>query len=161
MQILPFAQKINFAIITATVAIALDVTFHIFLTEPMESFDYFAVKWLLAFFVTTIFLNWSEVKSLVRNPYAILLAAGSFSFLMSLYYRWWEFVSGVPYGIRPPDIIFIDRMNIWLFAASWFIGHSLFYIIGVLVSRKLDSKKPPSNEVRKEPEPVQNIQSTE
>ena len=153
MRILPFAPKINFAIIAATVAVGLDVIFHLFFTEPMESFDYFAVKWLLAFFVTTIFLNWSETKLLIKNPWAILIAAASFSFLMSLYYRWWEFMSGVPYGIRPPDIIFIERMDVWLFAASWFMGHTLFYVAGIFLAAKLESKE--FGDKEKDPEPAQ------
>ncbi|HEY4486779.1 MAG TPA: hypothetical protein VJB70_03565 [Candidatus Paceibacterota bacterium] len=137
MSLLPFPPKINFAIITATIAVGLDITFHSLFTEPMESFDYFSVKWLLGFFVTTIFLNWSlNIGRLLKNIPAVLIAAGSFSFLMSLYYRWWEFVSGIPYGIRPPDIVFIDRSDVLLFAGSWFLGHSLFYLTGIFVARR-------------------------
>ena len=138
MKILPFAPKINFAIIAATVAVGLDVTFHIFFTEPMESFDYFAVKWLVGFFVTTLLLNWSETKPVFRNPWAILIGAATFSFIMSLYYRWWEFMSGIPYGIRPPDVLFIDRSAIFFFALTWFISHSTFFIVGAYVGLKLE-----------------------
>ncbi len=137
----PFPYQINFAFVTALIAVGLDVLFHATLTYPMESFDYFAVKFLIGFFVTTVFLNWPPVHGgrkidFFSNISLNLIPAALFTFLMSLYYRWWEYLSGVPYGVRPPDIIFIDRNNTFLFAASWFIGHSLFYLIGSYVARK-------------------------
>ena len=144
----PFPYKINVAAVVALVAVGLDVLFHITLTNPMESFDYFAVKILIGFFVTTIFLNWPASKKTGKtidffgsNFAWALIPAILFTFLMSLYYRWWEYLSGVPYGIRPPDIVFIDRNNTFLFALSWFIGHSLFYLVGVLVAKMLVKKK--------------------
>ncbi len=143
-----FPYKINFAFVVAIIAVGCDVLFHKFFTHPMESFDYFTVKCLIAFFVTTIFLNWPAlVDGTKRKFYSsawIIVPASLFTFLMSLYYRWWEFLSGVPYGIRPPDIDFINRDNTFLFALSWYIGHSIFYLIGVWVAKK--TTKPTSTE---------------
>ncbi len=138
----PFPYKINFAVVVSLVAVGLDVLFHATLTTPMESFDYFAVKVLIGFFVTTIFLNWpaSKVTGKQVDFYGgnfawALIPAALFTFLMSLYYRWWEYLSGVPYGIRPPDILFIDRSNTFLFASSWFLAHSVFYLVGVGIAK--------------------------
>lgn len=138
----PFPYKINFAFVVAAIAVGLDVLFHITLTKPMESFDYFAVKALIGFFVTTIFLNWPALSNgrmidfYGKNMAWTLIPAIVFTFLMSLYYRWWEYLSGVPYGVRPPDIVFVDRNNTFLFALSWFIAHSIFYLVGSFVAKK-------------------------
>lgn len=142
----PFPYQINFAFVTAFVAVGLDVLFHATLTTPMESFDYFAVKFLIGFSVTTVFLNWPSMENgkkldFYNNFKLNLIPAAIFTFLMSLYYRWWEYLSGVPYGIRPPDIIFIDRHNTFLFASAWFIVHTIFYLIGSYVAKKLNKNK--------------------
>ena len=136
----PFPYKINFAFVTAFVAVGLDVLFHITLTTPMESFDYFAVKFLIGFSVTTVFLNWPPMDNSKKidfyNNFGLnLIPAALFTFFMSLYYRWWEYLSGVSYGVRPPDILFIDRNNTFLFASSWFIAHTIFYLIGSFVAK--------------------------
>ena len=138
----PFPYKINVAVTVALIAVGLDVLFHATLTTPMESFDYFAVKVLIGFFVATIFLNWptsrttgKEINFFGKNLWWTLIPAILFTFLMSLYYRWWEYLSGVPYGIRPPDIVFIDRNNTFLFALSWFIAHSVFFLMGAVTAR--------------------------
>lgn len=111
-------HKVKSALIIATTTFALDALFHKFLTEPMESFDYFTVKWLLAFFVATLYLNFSTDSGFWRGWKAVVLFSSVSSFLMSLYYRWWEFFSKVPYGERAPDIIFIDRTQILLFGGT-------------------------------------------
>lgn len=141
----PFPYKINFAFLVAIVAVFCDVVFHIFLTEPMESFDYFAVKVLIGYFVTSVFLDWPRMASGRILPFFssfwwTLIPAGIFTFLMSLYYRWWEYLSGVPYSVRPPDIAFINREDTFLFAFTWFIGHSLFYLIGWFVATRVLGK---------------------
>ena len=142
----PFPYQINFAFVVAIIAVGLDVLFHATLTYPMESFDYFAVKALIGFFVTTIFLNWPSFANGRKidffSGFWNLIPAILFTFFMSLYYRWWEYLSGVPYGIRPPDIIFINRNNTFLFALSWFIGHSVFYLIGSYIAKKGLKKNP-------------------
>ena len=132
-------SKVRVSVIVATVTVALDWIFHKTLTNPMETFDYFTVKWLLAFFVATVFVNWynDKTQSLMSKTRVLLIFAGVFSFLMSLYYRWWEYFSNLPFSSRAPDIIFLDRSNVILFAGTWFIGHALFFIVGVLVARKL------------------------
>jgi|GEM_PF-1710180 len=138
----PFPHRINFAFLVALIAVGLDVLFHITLTEPMESFDYFAVKFLIGFTVTTIFLDWPPMASgrviaFYESFWPMLVPAAFFTFFMSLYYRWWEYLSGVPYGVRPPDITFVDRDNTFLFALAWFIAHSIFYLVGVYVTKRL------------------------
>ena len=129
---------IKASIVVATITVALDWTFHKTLTAPMETFDYFTVKWLLAFFVSTVSFNWlkNEPGSL-RGVRLTLVFAAVFSFLMSLYYRWWEYFSGAPYSARAPDIIFLDRANVILFAGTWFAAHALFFLVGVWVARKI------------------------
>lgn len=130
-------SNVKAALVIATITVALDWTFHWTLTSPMETFDYFTVKWLLAFFMATIFLNWppKEARSLGNAPQAVVFA-GVFSFLMSLYYRWWEYFSRVPFSVRAPDIVFVNRESVVLFAGTWFVAHSLFFLIGIFVARK-------------------------
>ncbi|MEK7175382.1 MAG: hypothetical protein AAB693_01085 [Patescibacteria group bacterium] len=89
-----FSKKVKLASIIGLVAAGLDLLFHATLTEPMETFDYFVVKALLGFLVATLFLNWqvgAEDTSNINKFNLVLIASGGFSFLMSLYYRWWEF----------------------------------------------------------------------
>ena len=131
-------SKVRISFIVATVTVALDWIFHRTLTNPMETFDYFTVKWLLAFFVITVFVNWSDNESSpIKNNRVLLIFAAVFSFLMSLYYRWWEYFSNVPFSSRAPDIIFLDRSNIILFAGTWFVAHALFFVVGVLIARNI------------------------
>jgi len=143
----PFPYRINYAFLIAAIAVGLDIFFHATLTTPMESFDYFAVKFLIGFSVTILFLDWPSrsdglPSAFFRGFRQTLVPAVVFTFLMSLYYRWWEFLSGVPYGLRPPDIIFIDRSNPYIFALGWFLAHSVFYLIGWwLASRWLGKPK--------------------
>ena len=128
------------ALVIAVVAVGLDLLFHIILTNPMETFDYFAVKTLLAFLVATLLLNWrvaAEDASNVHKRSLILWFSAGFSFLMSVYYRWWEYLSDVPFSVRAPDIIFLDRGNVIFFAGTWFLAHAVFFFVGILISRKL------------------------
>lgn len=132
-------SKVRVSLIVATMTVALDWIFHKTLTNPMETFDYFTVKWLLAFFVATVFVNWHNNKTPLpmTSTRILLIFAAVFSFLMSLYYRWWEYFSNVPLSSRAPDIIFLDRSNVILFAGTWFIAHALFFVIGVVVAKKI------------------------
>ncbi len=135
-----FPTKVRMASIIGLVAVGLDLLFHITLTEPMETFDYFIVKALLGTLIATLFLNWrvsAEDTSNINNRGLSLWASAGFSFLMSLYYRWWEYFSGVEFSVRAPNIIFVDRANVILFAGTWFLGHALFFFIGILIARKL------------------------
>lgn len=128
------------AMIAGLVAVSLDYTWHTIATEPMESFDYFVVKGFLGFLVATLFLNWRVVAEDVSNIYSnakVLWAAAGFSFLMSLYYRWWEYFTNVPFSVRAPDIIFLVRENVILFAGVWFLAHGSFFLIGLLLARTL------------------------
>lgn len=141
-----FSPKVKMASIIGVVAVGLDLLFHITLTNPMETFDYFVVKALLGFLVATLFLNWrvgAEDISNTHNRSLILWFSAGFSFLMSLYYRWWEYFSDVPFSVRAPDIIFLDRSNIIFFAGAWFLVHAGFFLVGILISRKLIKTIPP------------------
>lgn len=132
-----FTQKIEFCLIVASVTLGIDLFWHKFITQPMESFDYFTVKWLLAFFVATIFINRPGVTIGANTNYLRNVAfAGMFSFLMSFYYRWWEFFMGTPFGFRAPEINFIDHNNIVLFAIVWFLAHAAFFFAGLWVANK-------------------------
>lgn len=126
------------SLLVAVVAVGLDLLFHSVLTNPMETFDYFVVKALLAFLVATLFLNWrvsaGDIANTSNRGLTIWFSAG-FSFLMSLYYRWWEYFSGVPFSVRAPDIIFLDRSNVLLFAGTWFLAHALFFLIGIQIAK--------------------------
>ncbi|MBI3459045.1 hypothetical protein HY061_02160, partial [Candidatus Azambacteria bacterium] len=53
-----FPYELSFALITGAVTVILDVVFHVLFTNPMETFDYFAVKALLGFFIATFFISW-------------------------------------------------------------------------------------------------------
>lgn len=139
------STKVIMAFLIAVVTVGLDWLFHITLTEPMETFDYFVVKTLLAFLVATLFLNWrvaaEDMVNISKRSLILWFSAG-FSFLMSLYYRWWEYFSGVSFSVRAPDIVFLDRSNVIFFAGSWFLAHTVFFLVGILVARKLDRWPP-------------------
>ncbi|MEK7153131.1 MAG: hypothetical protein AAB834_04230, partial [Patescibacteria group bacterium] len=128
--------RIKASILIATVTVLLDWIFHKTLTNPMETFDYFTVKWLLAFFVATIFTNLSSIVAYGLRFKVLLPTAAIFSILMSMYYRWWEYFSNVPFSVRAPNIVFLERTNVVLFAGTWFIGHALFFIVGALLARR-------------------------
>jgi hypothetical protein len=133
-----FTQNIKFCLVVASVTLGIDLFWHKFATHPMESFDYFTVKWLLAFFVATIFINRSTVVIGARANYLHNAAfAGAFSFLMSFYYRWWEFAMGTPFGSRAPEIDFINHTNLVLFVIVWFLAHASFFFAGLWVANKV------------------------
>lgn len=128
--------KVTSAVIVATVTVLLDWIFHRTLTSPMETFDYFTVKWLLAFFVATVFLSWAAgEQGRTGKRLRLISFAAVFSFLMSLYYRWWEYFSGAPYSARAPDILFLERANVVMFAGTWFLAHALFFLAGVWLAK--------------------------
>jgi len=119
--------------LVAVVTSALDFTFHVFLTHPMETLTYFVIKFLLAFFVAAGLFSLSKfIESTGRRKRItyIIIAGLIFSTLMSAYYRAWELgEAGVPFGSRAPDIIGITRYTI-LFSAVWWLGHASFFAIG-------------------------------
>ena len=140
MNSFSFSPKVKMAMIAGLVAVSLDYTWHTIATEPMESFDYFVVKGFLGFLVATLFLNWRVAAEDVSNIYSnvkVLWGAAGFSFFMSLYYRWWEYFSNVPFSVRAPDITFLSRDNVILFAGVWFLAHGSFFLVGLLLARWL------------------------
>lgn len=136
-----FTPKIMFCLVVASVTLGIDLFWHAFATHPMESFDYFTVKWLLAFFVATIFVNGQTLVLGAKQRFLRATAfAGVFSLLMSFYYRWWEFAMGTPFGSRAPEIDFIAPEHIVLFVIVWFLMHASFFFIGIVVAQRIIRK---------------------
>lgn len=131
------------AFVVALVTDAVDFVFHFFLTNPMESLTYFVIKFLLAFFVAVGLFSLNYFKNNPDKRKIIIPLAGLiFSALMSVYYRAWELGEArVPFGSRAPDILNIPRESLLLFSGTWWLGHALFFVIGVLVARKLIKEK--------------------
>lgn len=127
------------AFFVASVTVAVDFFFHYFLTHPMESLTYFVIKFLLAFFVAiALFESKIYRTNLSRKNVVVFVAGLVFSTLMSTYYRAWELGEAhVPFGARAPDIIGITRTNLLLFSGTWWLGHALFFAIGVWVANRL------------------------
>lgn len=123
--------------ITAAVTVALDFTFHYFLTNPLETLTYFIIKFLLSFFVATaLFSSYAYLARPERRKITIPAAGIIFSVLMSTYYRSWEiFEALVPWGSRAPDIIGLVRGSVF-FILAWGAGHTMFFIVGVLVANR-------------------------
>ena len=135
------SPKIKFCLVVASVTLGIDLLWHLYATHPMESFDYFTVKWLLAFFVATIFINQKDVVIGANMNYVRNAAfAGVFSFLMSFYYRWWEFAMGYPFGSRAPEINFIAPDNMVPFVIVWFLAHASFFFTGLWVANRVTKK---------------------
>jgi len=137
-----FVSETKKALIVALITDATDFTFHYFLTHPMESLTYFVIKFLLAFFVATFLFTFSSyIKSKGGKKFFISAIFGLiFSTLMSTYYRAWELgEAGVPFGSRAPNIYGIPRDNLLLFSGTWWFGHALFFVMGVLVASKIIS----------------------
>ena len=141
------------SLIVAIITDLLDFIFHFFLTNPIESLTYFVIKFLLAFFVATamfssnIFIiagnrvsqNHKKAKIFLMEKRKLMIPITGliFSTLMSIYYRAWELGEArVPFGSRAPDIIGISRESI-LFGTVWWLGHALFFVIGVLIAIRL------------------------
>ncbi|MBI4993105.1 MAG: hypothetical protein HZC26_03145 [Candidatus Magasanikbacteria bacterium] len=129
-----FKQALTVAIVTD----AVDFLFHFFLTRPMESLTYFVIKFLLSFFVAAALFSLKSWQAQSSKKLSIVVLFGLiFSTLMSTYYRAWELGEArVPFGSRAPDIIGIARDNLFLFSGAWWLGHAMFFIIGVLVARR-------------------------
>ncbi|MDP2643046.1 MAG: hypothetical protein Q8P62_04355 [Candidatus Peregrinibacteria bacterium] len=137
-----FSAETKKALVVAVVTDAVDFTFHYFLTHPMESLTYFVVKFLLAFFIASFLFGFvSYVKSKGWKNFGIgFVFALIFSTLMSVYYRAWELGEAqVPFGSRAPEIYGIARDNLVLFSGTWWLGHALFFVIGVFVANKIIS----------------------
>ncbi|KKR48424.1 MAG: hypothetical protein UT86_C0005G0008 [Candidatus Magasanikbacteria bacterium GW2011_GWC2_40_17] len=131
------------SLVVASTTIMIDFLFHYFLTHPMESLTYFVIKFLLAFFVASAILGSNIYKNKIDRRWLIIFITGLFfSALMSIYYRSWELgEAGVPFGSRAPNIIGIARTNLILFSGTWWLGHTLFFIIGVWLSNLISNKK--------------------
>ena len=128
------------AFLVAVITFALDFTFHVLFTNPMESLTYFVIKFLLSFFVAVGLFSLNKfVKTNDRQKKIIyiIIAALIFSTLMSTYYRAWELgEAGVPFGSRAPDIIGITRYTI-LFSAIWWLAHASFFTVGAGLAAKI------------------------
>ena len=126
------------SLIVAVITILLDFLFHFFFTHPMESLTYFVIKFLLAFFVATgMFCLHLYINKKEKRKFIIAVLGLVFSTLMSIYYRAWELGEAhVPFGSRAPDIIGIYRESL-LFPSVWWLGHALFFVLGVIVTNKL------------------------
>lgn len=130
------------ALITAIFTFIFDFTFHLFLTNPMETLTYFVIKFLIAFFVATALFSSGLFMKKVKQRKSIIILFGLISStLMSIYYRAWELGEVyVPFGARAPDIIGINRNNLLLFSGTWWLGHALFFVLGALISIRLIKK---------------------
>ncbi len=137
------------SLVVAIVTVFLDFCFHYLLTNPMESLTYFVIKFLLSFFVATGLFSFyprrkkNRLSHLIfnKNNLTLLLTGLIFSTLMSTYYRAWELgEAGVPFGSRAPDILGLSRESI-LFALAWWLGHALFFIIGVIIAERIVKTK--------------------
>ena len=108
----------------------------------MESLTYFVIKFLLAFFVAAaLFSSGIYLKKIDYRKYIVIAAGLIFSTLMSIYYRAWELSeAGVPFGTRAPDIIGISRDTL-LFPLIWWLGHALFFMMGVIAAIRLIKDK--------------------
>ena len=129
------------SLLVAFITFLLDFLFHYFLTNPMESLTYFVIKFLLAFFVATgMFSLRFYLKRKDKRKLIIPISGLIFSTLMSIYYRAWELGEAkVPFGSRAPDLLGIARETFW-FPLSWWLGHALFFMVGVMVANKLIKK---------------------
>ncbi|HLD73089.1 MAG TPA: hypothetical protein VJA23_05910 [Candidatus Nanoarchaeia archaeon] len=137
------------SLIVAVITFLLDFLFHYFLTNPLESLTYFVIKFLLSFFVAaglfSFYPLWKKSRSSSKifnqNNFILLLTGLIFSTLMSVYYRAWELgEAGVPFGSRAPDILSLSRESI-LFALAWWLGHALFFVVGVIIANRLIKTK--------------------
>lgn len=129
--------------VVACVTVFLDFLFHYFLTHPMEVFSYFVIKFFLAFFVANWLFSSKFYKEKVsKRKFTIPFVGLLFSLLMSIYYRFWELGEAhVPFGARAEDILGIDRYNLILFSGAWWLGHSLFFVAGVLIANWMAIKE--------------------
>jgi len=81
------------------------------------------------------------LESILIKKYIIPVTGLIFSTLMSTYYRAWELSeAGVPFGTRAPDIIGISRDTL-LFPLIWWLGHALFFMMGVIAAIRLIKDK--------------------
>lgn len=133
-----FQPIVKKAVITAAVTVAIDFTFHYFLTNPMEMFTYFVVKFMLSFIIASaMFGSYEYITKPERRKYTIPISGLVFSTLMSTYYRAWElFEARAPWGSRAPDIFGLVRGTV-LFVGAWWFAHASFFIVGVLAANKL------------------------
>jgi len=132
-----FGRLFKRAFIVAVCTLVLDFLFHILLTRPIETLTYFVIKFLLSFFVASGMFSLTLFKIKYKRKYIIPITGLIFSTLMSIYYRAWELGEArVPFGSRAPDIIFLQRDTV-LFSLTWWLGHALFFVVGVLIAIKL------------------------
>lgn len=129
------------SLVTAIITLVLDFLFHFFFTNPMESLTYFVIKFLLAFFVASAMFNFFQAKGKEIKTSSAFISGLIFSALMSTYYRAWELgEAGVPFGSRAPDILGIERVNLILFSGTWWLGHAIFFFIGIIIAKKFIKK---------------------
>ena len=122
-------HKINkVALLVSIIYVLIDILFHYYYTTPFETSIYFILKVIIAYFVTLWVL-----KS--NKPF---IGGMIVSFIISLYYRLFELIQKLNFGVRAPDINFIDRSNIFLFALIWFMFHALAYYSAYVLIKKVE-----------------------
>lgn len=127
------------ALIVAIITVAIDFTFHLLLTHPMETVTYFVVKFLLAFLVATGLFSWKKFNlHKAKKKFYIPITALIFSTIMATYYRIYELGQAfIPLGSEAPDIYGINRANLILFSGTWWLGHALFFAIATIIAIKI------------------------
>jgi hypothetical protein len=119
---------------------AIDATVHATLTTPFEATDYWVFKLL---FVSIAGYWLLRVSSNPVSASNIAIAAVIFAGLLSVYYRSFELLTGIPFGRRVPDFVFGSKVISWaehpiqstllwatvhlgaFYAPAWYLTHHL------------------------------------
>jgi hypothetical protein len=122
-------------------ALLIDGAFHALLSTPFENADYWLLKAALGIPISLVLFSVWKAQP-VRS---ILIASLVFAGGISIRYRLFEIMFGLPLGARVPDIVFRGSVLSYgehpvLSALAWFAVHlAAFGLPAALLHRKLVS----------------------
>ena len=136
MKLNQFNNFLINAIIIAVITVGCDIVFHVFLTHPFETPQYFESKLFFAFLTAVIVL--SVLKKLKQKylPVLILIGGALFASFASAFYTY-----GAPHFNVP--VIYPIVLNLEYNASNFagWIAHAICFIIAVTIVIKFFYKK--------------------
>lgn len=129
-------HEIKQSLIIAGITIFGDYLMHYYFTSPQETFFYFTIKFVIAYYISYFLLKRFENRKYlgIKTP---ILASVIFALIFSLYYRLYEYFYKLPFAARVPDIFGIAYYtNPLLSILIWGLVHSSIFYLGYLLSKK-------------------------
>jgi hypothetical protein len=124
-------ESLIFSGLVGFLTMSFDLSFHFFLTQPMEIPTYFAMKFAVGFLVALIFTLYLE--------WGVFWSSVAFTLIVDAYYFGGVLILHIPgLSASPTQIIAIlGWMDPLSLLALWTLFHALFYAGAALIGLRL------------------------